>query len=254
MFMNLKVDQASESSYTVTDNALLVIEVRAHSPSDIQSVEVDLLHDSFENATLDKAPDGYTVLSGSHTEDSNWFDGTSYPLYKMQNLEGEIVWTVLFKPGNNNFTPGSLVRLKVTLADSTVEYYLAAINFKFSSIPDNTTSFTSGVGSRDVPYVVPATGDVTLTWAAPQDEDGLDLEDLEYSLEFFYYDSSEAQVGDRAVQDVGDDILTATIPAATLDEYQDESSPPAYIQVDITARYPYGDNSANKIYIKRSDW
>lgn len=256
MFMNLKVDQEQESTYTVTENAVVVIEVRARSASSIDTIEADLMHDSFKDSTLDKAPDGYTVItSGGHTENSTWLQSGTYPLYEMENLSNDTVWTVLLKPGNNDFNPGSLVRIKVTLTDGSIEYYFTAINFKFSTIPDHTTTgFISGTGSRNDPYVVPATGNVTLTWTAPEDENGDDLEDLEYSLEFFYYDGSDNSIGQRSVQDVGTDTLTATIPDTTIDQYNSESPAPAYMQVDMTCRYPYGDNSANKIYIKRSDW
>lgn len=257
MFMNLKVDEEMEDSYTVTDSAVIVIEAIASDPNDIQSIEADLMHTSFKNSTLDRVPGGFTAIDSGHTENSNWLQGGTYPLYKMQNASGDIVWTVLLKPGNNSFNPGSLVRLKVTLTDSSVEYYFTSINFKFSTIVDHTTSgFLSGDGSRDNPYVVPSTGNVTLNWTAPLDEDGDTLEDLEYSLEFFFYDNStpENQVGSHQVQEIGDDIYTGIIPAATIDQYDSESPAPSFMQIDITCRYPYGDNSANKIYLKRNDW
>jgi hypothetical protein len=258
MFMNLKVDEERESTYTVTDSATVVLEVVPVDASDIDTIEVDLLHTSFQTAVFDRVPGGYTALESGHVENTTWLQSGQRKLIKMRNDgNSNIVWQVIVKPGNNNFNPGSLARIKVTKTDSSVEYYFTSINFKFQSIVDHTTtSYLSGDGSRSNPYVIPTTGNLDLAWNAPQDESGNDLTDLEYSVEFFFYDNAtpENQIGDRAVQTLGDDVYSGTIPAATLDAYESSTPSPSMVQIDITCRYEYGDNSANKIYVKRSNW
>jgi len=258
MFMNLKVDEEYESTYTVTDSATVVVEVVPVDASEIDTIEVDLLHTSFQSATFDRVPGGYTALESGHTEGDTWLQSGQRKLIKMRNTaNGNIVWQVIIRPGNNNFNPGSLMRIKVTKTDSSVEYYFTSINFKFQSIVDHTTTgYLSGDGSRSNPYVIPATGNLTLDWNAPQDETGSDLTGLEYSFEFFFYDNAtpENQIGSRQVQTLGDDVYTGAIPAATLDTHASSTPSPSMVQIDITSRYEYGDNSANKIYVKRTDW
>lgn len=255
MFTNLKIDEANEDDYTVTESAVVVIEVVPAPGSSITSIESDLRHTHFNDSTLDRLPSSYTEVDTYGAENSLWSDSGSsgYTLYKALTPTSETRWTVLIKPNNNDFESGDLVRLKVTLASGDIEYYFVGFNFKFESIVDSTTTaWTSGAGERNDPYEIPETGDLDLTWTLPQDEDGNDILGLSYQFELFYYDTDENQIDSMTVYELpGEDITSGTLPSAYIDA---KTPTPSFIQLDINARFPYGDNSANKIYFRRTGW
>jgi hypothetical protein len=250
MFMNMKVDEGS--SFSVTDNASVVLQLQSDFPSNISSIKAKLVHTNYQSATIDKFPNGFTQVDTYPTEGSLWSSG-SFRLYKSLNLEGKTVWTVFIKPGNNSFGPGQLILLEVTKTTGKKEYLWMSLNFKFTDIlTDASTWSLGGDGTRNNPYIIPDTGDLTLSYLAPKDESGNDLTDVKYSFEMFFYDSGDQQVGSRQVINVGKDILTGTLTAAQLDLYA--SSNPKYVQIDLTGSYPYGDNAALKVYVKRASW
>jgi hypothetical protein len=252
MFTNLKIDEIDENSYTVTDSAVVVIEVVPASGSGIASIEADLRHTNFNNSTLDMLPSSYTEVDSYGAEDSLW-SASSYKLYEALNSSGETRWTVLIKPNNNDFESGNLIRLKVTLDSGDIEYYFVGFNFKFETIVDNTTTgWLSGSGSRNDPYEIAPTGDLDLTWTLPTDEDGNDITGLSHQFEVFYYDTDELSIDTMvAVELTGTDLTSGTLPEEIIDA---KTPTPSYIQVDINSRFPYGDNAANKIYLRREGW
>jgi hypothetical protein len=260
MFMNLKIDEENASTYTITDNAVIVLELQAKNASKISSVKAHLLHTNFKNSTLDRLPSSFTAIDTYPAENSNW-SADSYNLYKVQDQDGSYRWTVLIKPQNNTFAPGNLVLLKVSLKDGTYEYYWLTINFKFQSIATCTNTWTlGGSGKRSDPYVIADTGAQSFTWTHPKDELGNDLAGLNYQFEIFYMNEDgnqgtpEVTVGERNVITIGTNATSGTITSANIDKYIAENPSPNFIQVDITASYPYGDNSALKVYLKRDSW
>jgi len=252
MFTNLKIDEEFESSYTVTDNAVIVIEVVPVSGANIASIVSDLRHSNFNDAVLHNLPDNYTDVNEEYPSENTPWSDENYTLYEATDSNGETRWTVLFKPENNDFESGNLVRLEVTLDSGDVEYYFVGFNFKFESIVDSTTTaWTDGAGEVNNPYDIPATGNLELTWDLPEDEDGNALSGLTMQLEIFYYDTDQAQIGSMEVYSIsGEDATSVTLPS----EYIDITPTPSYIQLDINARYPYGDNSSNKVYFRRDTW
>ncbi len=249
MFMNLKVDKANESTFTVTEDGKVVIELKSRNASLVSSAKAYLLHTNYKTAKMDAFPNGFTQVDAYPAENSLW-SATSYKLFKATNLSSETIWTAFFKPNNNAFKPGDLILVQVDYTDGTKDYFWLSLNFKFKTIVHDTTSYTSGSGTQVSPYVMGTTGDKTFTFDAPTDETGAALSGLEYSFEVFYYNSSNQSIGSRQVVTVGTDTLSGVLPASIIDLYPSA----AYIQVDVTSRYPYGDNSASKIYIKRSSW
>ena len=255
MFMNLKVQKENQSSVDmVTENASVVIQVNPYDSAKISHVEAYLVNTHYSGSTVDLFPNGFTYL-----DSTPWPAGVSwnastppYKLYKVNAL-GTVVWTVLVKPMNNRFVPGDLVLLKVTTTSGATEYYWTSINFKFKTLPTDTTSWLGGAGTVASPYVTAASGNVSVSWTAPKDEAGNDLAGVNYRLELFYYDSSGNPVGSRTVINAGTDVTSVDIPEATFDSTQ-SLHPGGSVQVDITASYPYGDNAANIVRVKRSGW
>lgn len=255
MFMNLKIAQSDEETFDVGDDSILVIDVAARDPNDISSIKAYLLNDNYKTGTLDKIPSGMTAVDTWGAEGSLWSDD-DYKLYKVLNQNGDPRWTVLFHPNNNDFAPGDLILLQVTLTDGSFEYYWTSFNFKFEHIPFETSTWSlGGDGSRENPYIIPATGNITLNWEAPTDETGTELEGLTYQFETFHYDGDtpENQIGDRQVVDLGDDVFTGELTDTVIDA-NDSDPDLEMMQLDITASYPQGDNTAIKVYLKRDGW
>ncbi len=254
MFVNLKVQRENQGSSTmVTDNSLIIIQVNPRNASAIDSVVAYLVNTNYATATVDDLPGGYTAIDTWPARGTAWRD-VSKKLYKVSYAAtGAVLWKVALKPENNAFKPGDLVLLKVTLKSGKIEYYLTGINFKFQTLPTLTGVPSTGTGTNINPYQTGATGNVTLTWNAPTDETGSALAGIDYSFEVFYYDSVGNQIGERQVVFVGTGT-SGTLTSAVIDRYSSSSPSPASIQVDVTARYPFGDNSANIIKLKRSTW
>ncbi|NBV84318.1 hypothetical protein EBR57_09415, partial [bacterium] len=253
MFVNLKVQKESQGSSTmVTDNSLVIIQVNPRNASAIQSVVAFSVNSNYSSATVDDLPGGYTAVDKWPARGTSW-TSESKKLYKV-TYNGNTLWKVALKPGNNAFKPGDLVLLKVTLNSGKEEYYLTGINFKFQSLPTiTTTPWLSGSGTNASPYQIGSTGNVTLTWSAPTDELGAALTGIGYSFEVFYYDSSGNPIGERQLIPIGTGT-TGVLTSSVIDLYSSSSPAPASIQVDVTARYPFGDNSANIIKLKRTNW
>ena len=252
MFTNLKIDEENEDSLTVTDSAVVVIEVVPASGAAIASIVSDLRHTHFNDSTLDRLPSSYTEVDPYGTEGTLW-SASSYQLYEALTSDGDTRWTVLIKPNNNDFESGDLVRLKVTLDSGAIEYYFVGFNFKFESIVDSTTTtWISGAGEHNNPYEISPTGDLDVTWTLPTDEDENDILGLSYQFELFYYDTDENQIDSMVAYTLsGTDITSGTLPASYIDS---KTPTPSFIQLDINARFPYGDNSANKVYFRRDGW
>jgi hypothetical protein len=251
MFMNLKIDNALSSSYTVTNDAVIVLEFLPQNASNISLIKALRLHTNYTACQISRLPGGFTEVDPYPSTGTLW-SADSYKLYKATNQSGSTVWTVLLTPKNNSFAPGQLVLIEATYTNGTKDYFWMSVNFKFERIPSDTTTWTSGNGSQTTPYVIGTTGGTTLTYTAPLDETGNALTGIEYSLELFFYDANHMQVGDRQVITIGEDVMTATLTEAQIEQYASLS--PKSMQIDITARYPYGDNAARKIYVKRSNW
>ena len=259
MFMNLKKNKGEDLS--VTEDASVVLEVvpkagKASAITGIKVVEMSdgsrLVHTNYESAVIAEFPNGFTEVDTYPAAASTW-EAADYKLYKATNLEGATVFTVLIKPENNDFKPGDLIVLEVTTTSGT-EYYFNTINFKFTDIPEDTSSLVSGSGTKVDPYTIDDGIDVTLNWNDPKDEEGASVTGMKYRLELFYYDKS------CALKEVGDTLLGSnqleekesgySIPAADIDKYPGTRC----LQVDITAHFPYGDNAAQILHIERNSW
>ncbi len=254
MFMSLKIGATAASTYTVTENASIVLEVVPKTNGTISSVVAYKLHSNFKDCIFDRLPDSFTS-STYPAEGTKWSD-VGYQLYKVTDSESKERWTAIMWPKNNSFVPGNLVLLKVTYTDGTSEYFWVTINFKFKTIATNTNSWTmGGEGSKSNPYVIPNTGDLIMTWIAPKDEAGNDLTGLEYYFELRYYDTTtfpETLIA-TVMTLLGDDLYTGTIDASSIDLYR-SGSISNVIQIDTVNSYPFGDNSSINICIKRQSW
>jgi hypothetical protein len=251
MFMNLKINKSDAGSFTVANDAVLVFEMQSSVPSKITSIEAFLLNTNYQDSTILPIANGFTPIDTYPSTGTTW-TSTGYKLYKATNLGSQTVWTTFLKVGNNTFQPGDLALMKVTYNDGTpAEYFWLSLNFKFTTILNDTTSWSSGSGTTVSPYVISDTGGLTLTYQPPKDESNNDLTGLEYSFEIFRYNSSHVAIGTRDVVTIGTDILTGTLTEAQING---TGATPTYIQIDITARYPYGDNAATKVFVKRSSW
>ncbi len=261
MFMNIKVDNEDRNDPNlVTENAVIVFEVHESGTDTITSVRLDLLHENWRSSSLQQLPGGFVDLASPTAYPSQ---GTAWStpnyLYKATNRSSQTVWTTLIKPDNGSFTAGNLVRFKITKAYGRTEYHWKSLNFKFistvsaDSSPSVDTGTIMGAGTRSSLYELSPSSSMTIGWNHPNDEDGNDLTGLTYRIELFHYDADNQQVGSPQVLSVsGISPTSFTIPSANIDMYNDLS--PAFVQVDITAGYPYGDNAASKIFIRRSNW
>jgi hypothetical protein len=260
MFMNYKVEYTASQSATITDNAIVTIEVVASNPSSISSIVADVVHTNYQSATFAQFPIGFTAIDSFPTQGTRW-DSTGYKLYHAQNMDGDDIWTTFIYPNNNAFDVGDMIRLQATLTDGTIEYYLLSINFKFQDFQlstDGTTWIHGGSGSKTDPFCILDTGGRVFDWVAPKDETGTDLAGVNYQLEFFFYEDttpeSVVHAGTTHVQDVGIDTYYTSITQALVDTYETSSPSPNILQVDIKSSYDYGDNSAILIYMARKKW
>lgn len=260
MFMNYKVEYTASQSATITDNAIITIEVAASNPSSISSIVADLVDINYQNATFAQFPIGFTAIDTFPSQGTRW-DSTGYKLYHAQNMDGQDIWTTFIYPNNNAFDVGDMIRLQATLIDGTIEYYLLSINFKFQDFQlstDGTTWIHGGSGSKSDPFCILDTGGRVFDWVAPKDETGADLTGVNYQLEFFFYEDttpeSVVHAGTTHVQDVGIDTYYTSITQALVDTYETNTPSPNILQVDIKSSYDYGDNSAILIYMTRKKW
>ena len=100
MFMNLKIDYEDSETYTVTDNAIVVLEVVPRSSSLISSIRIAeltstsgtsrLIHTNYENSLIEQLPNGFTEVDTYPTEGTLW-SANDYKLFKATNMEGETV-------------------------------------------------------------------------------------------------------------------------------------------------------------------
>ncbi len=263
MFMNLKVDNEDRNDADlVTDNAIITIELHESGSDPITEVRADLLNTNWKSSKIEPLPGGFTDLATptSYPAQGSYWSSPNY-LYKARNQNNQTVWTTMIKPDNGTFRPGNLIRFKVTKSSGKVEYHWKTINFKFistvtvDSAPTVDTGTIMGAGSRDSLYEISPASNLSISWSHPNDENGNPLTGLTYRIELFHYDANRHQVGIPQVLTVsGIDPTSFTIPSANIDMYNSLSPNPAYIQADITASYPYGDNAASKIFIRRSNW
>jgi len=259
MFMNYKVEFVSRNSSTVTDDAMITIEVVVDDASEVDSIVADLVHTNYQDATFDKMATGFTEVDTYPSENTLWSD-EGYALYHAQNFDGDDIWTVFIKPNNNTFDVGDFIRLKATLTDSSVEYYLVGINFKFQSTlyDDTNWDLSTGNGTVSDPFCILPTGGRVFYWDPPEDEDGNELEDLDYSFELFHLagDTPETVVHNGVIEiDIEDDeTFQDDLSEAEIDAYEGNDPAVEVLQVDIKASYPYGDNTALKFYMARPSW
>ncbi|MFA5878727.1 MAG: hypothetical protein WC860_00980 [Candidatus Margulisiibacteriota bacterium] len=255
MFMSLKIAAENASTYTVTENASIVLEVVPKTSGTISSVVAHKLHSNFKGCIFDKLPSSMT--SSTYPAENTKWSSVGYQLYKVNDSAGQERWTAIMWPKNNSFAPGNLVLLKVTFTDGSVEYYWLTINFKFKSIATNINSWTlGGKGSRSEPYVIPNTGDFTFIWQAPKDESGNNLTGLNYHFELFYYDFTtfpEILIANTQIP-IGADLYSGILTTTQIDLYSSANPSANVIQVDTTNTYPFGDNSSINICIKRQNW
>ncbi|RAP32473.1 hypothetical protein DID76_00065 [Candidatus Marinamargulisbacteria bacterium SCGC AG-414-C22] len=272
MFMNLKIDLEDSTSFTVTDNAIIVLEVIPRSSASIHSIRVAelvtpssssirLLHTNYQQSLMEKLPNGFTEVDSYPTEGSLW-SADDYQLYQALNQDGDTVYTALIKPNNNQFEPGNLILLEVNLTDGSKEYYFNSINFKFQTIPTDQTNWThGGNGSTASPYNILDTGGRVFTWDHPLDEFGTELEGLNYQFELFYYTDNSGTCDPHVDYQIGT-MQIIDFRVSDLANYNDISeteidfagSTTQCLQLDIAGSYPYGDNAALKIYLKRNSW
>ena len=120
MFMNLKIPVQNLSSYTVTNNSIITIEVVPNNANEITEVKALLLHVNYQNSTIAPMANGFAVDSSTPypSQGSNW-SADGYQLYKISDFDGNERWTVFINPGNNDHEPGNLVLLKVTSTSGT---------------------------------------------------------------------------------------------------------------------------------------
>ena len=260
MFMNYKIEYIASQSSTITDNAIITIEVKASDASAISSIVADSVNVNYQNSTFAQFPVGFTQIDTFPAQGTRW-DTTGYSLYHAQNMDGEDIWTAFLFPKNNAFDVGDMIRLKATLTDGTVEYYYVSINFKFQDFQlstDSTTWIHGGSGSKSDPFCILDTGGRVFSWSAPKDELGADLVDVNYQLEFFFYENASVESvvheGIAHVQDVGIDTYNTSVTESFIDTYESASPSPNILQVDITSSYEHGDNTAVLIYMARPKW
>ena len=218
-----------------------------------------LIHTNYQNSLIEQLPNGFTEVDAYPTEGTLW-SASDYKLFKATNMEGATVYTTLIRPNNNDFEPGDLVLLEVNLTDGSKEYYFNSLNFKFQTIPIDTTSWThSGDGSNGNPFNILDTGGRVFSWNNPSDETAGELTGLDYQFEIFYYkQNSEGNCDPHPDNQLGNMLIISDRESGTTDkndiseaEIDAQGSDTKYIQVDIAGSYPYGDNSALKYYIKR---
>ena len=275
MFMNLKIDYESSHNYTITENAIVVLEVIPRNASIISSIRVAelsissfpsirLIHTNYKNALIEKLPNGFTAVDTYPAENSAW-SADDYKLYRATNLTGETVYTTLIKPNNNNFEPGDLILIEVNLTDGSKEYYFNTINFKFKTIPVDQTSWThGGEGSKSSPFNILDTGGRVFSWNDPLDETGIGLTGLQYQFELFFYSANSGACDPNATYQMGSMVVLPDrqsgvsdkndISETEIDQQTSGTTYPKCLQVDIAGSYPYGDNSALKYFIKRNSW
>ena len=272
MFMNLKIDYEDKDSFTVTDNAVIVLEVKPKSTASISSIRVAelnisssgsirLLHTNYKTAVIEKIPNGFTAIDTYPAENSNWSDN-DYKLFKATNMTDEVVYTVLIKPKNNNFKPGDLILLEVNLTDGTKEFYFNSLNFKFQTIPTDQTNWThGGSGSSNDPFKILDSGGRTFTWDNPLDETGIGLSGLSYKFEVFYYKETSGACSPNYEAEIINMVIISDRESGVTDkndisesEIDQAGSTTKCIQLDIAGSYPYGDNAALKYFIERNSW
>jgi hypothetical protein len=267
MFMNLKKNIGDVLS--VTDDASVVLEVvpkegKAGSIKEIKVAKMSsgkrLVHKNYEDAVIAEKPEGFSsstypdTMSGSKTWKSE-----DYKLYEATNIEGVTVFTVLIKPENNDFKPGDLIVLEVTTTSETTEYYFSTINFKFTDIPVDTSTWgAGGSGALGTPYKILDTGGRVFSWTNPVDEDGVEVSGMEYRFELFHYKAicADKTPGDQIGNMVTiDDRETGVANKNDISESEIDAHATAQcLQVDITAHFPYGDNAAQILHIERQKW
>ena len=260
MFMNYKIEYTASRSATITDNAIITIEVAASNPASISSIVADLVHTNYQNAEFAQFPIGFTAIDTFPSQGTSW-SSTGYKLYHAKNMDAQDVWTTLIYPKNNAFDVGDRIRLKATLTDGTIEYYYLSINFKFNDFQlssDGTNWIHGGSGSKADPFCILDTGGRVFSWNAPKDETGADLTGLNYQLESFFYETtapeSVVHTGTTHVQDVGIDTYYSQLTEAFIDTYETNTPSPNILQVDIKSSYEHGDNTAILIYMTRKKW
>lgn len=262
MFMNYKIPVTDTELATITDNAIITIEVTVNDAAAIDSIIGHTVHSNYAAATISPFPVGFTEIDTYPATNSAWSD-SSFSLYHAQNFDGDDIWTVFIAPGNNDFNTGDLIMLEATLTDGTSEYYWVSINFKFESfelVEDDTNFIFGGDGSVTDPYCILNTGGRVFYWSAPTDETGADLLGLQYDLELFYLYGTTPETTinptDPQFYEIGEDVYydNTTITEAVIDLYNDESPSTNVLQVDIKGSYEYGDNTALITFMSRENW
>ncbi len=114
-------------------------------------------------------------------------------------------WDAFAVP-NEEMQAGDTFTLEVSFSDGTTEPYSRMINYVFKNIPklmqygisgslaafDVNSTTVNGTSSK--PIVIDTTQDLELVFEPPPDETGTPIEGMDYSFQFFYMDSSGAQI------------------------------------------------------------
>ena len=114
-------------------------------------------------------------------------------------------WDAFAVP-NEEMQAGDTFTLEVSFSDGTTEQYSRMINYVFKNIPKLMQYGTSGSltafdvnstsinGTSSQPILIDTTQDLVLVFEPPPDETGAPIESMDYSFQFFYMDSSGAQI------------------------------------------------------------
>ncbi|MEK7299248.1 MAG: hypothetical protein AAB066_05090 [Candidatus Margulisiibacteriota bacterium] len=250
MFMEIDMNTASENSFSVTNDAVVAVELRPNDASAISSMTAIRVNASYQNSRIHSLPASYNALETYPSPNTLW-SSTSFRLYKAQNASGEVVWTVRLDPENNTFDTGDVILVEVTYTNGSKEYFWLQLNFKFSTMLNDTSLWLLGSGSVEAPYRINIAGGIDFTYQAPRDENNNLLVDMDYAMRTRFYGTSNVQIGNQNMISIGEDILVSTLTQAQVDA---ATASPSYLEVDLMATYPYGDHAMTRIYVKRSNW
>lgn len=202
-FMNLKVDVANSDVYYNGTQAEIDADLSIRTVVTFEVMTEASSTRTITGASLLSSPaPSYLptmTLFNNATPGQLWSD-TGYAF-----LENSDRYEAFAIP-NAVMNAGDTFTVQIVLDDGTVIRTSRMLNYIFKRIPRLINHGTSSAlvafdptsttenGTSSAPILVDATQDFVAEFAPPEDEDGSLLTDLDYVLEFFFYDASGSQI------------------------------------------------------------
>lgn len=208
-FMNLKIDSAKAPTYYAGDaNAIST----ALATDTIITMEVAAEPSAGKTVTsvrlLETPGPAYLPTASKVVETA---DGLEYETWADSNYafdEQSDRFDVFVRP-NTEMAAGDTFTCEVMFDDGSVVRYTRMINFVFKNIPKLVEYGATGSmtafdvndatinGSDQKPIPFDGTQDLVLVFNPPKDELGAYIENMDYSFQIFYTDSSRQQLNDQ---------------------------------------------------------